>query len=163
MFFKKQYRSIENRKFIRLKQTLSLEMKLIDAQSGASYSRTIRGNTLNISREGICIETSTVTVDGVDIFNDAMSEDRILQIALTVSHDVDILIALGKVIWFDMTPRQKSFLFKAGVFLDFKHSEDRERWNTFIDTVQSEATDELWLISKIKNIFKSKPTYMTLS
>ena len=74
--FRKKHRGIEHRKFIRLKDSISLAIRLVDSYSEKIYSRQIIGKTLNISKEGLCIETSTVTVDGVDIFNDAMSDEK---------------------------------------------------------------------------------------
>ncbi len=116
--FRTKYRDIENRKFIRLRDSISLGMRLVDSQTEKVYSRQIKGSTLNISREGLCIESSTATVDGVDIFNDAMSDERCLEIEVSVPQSEEIIKSLGKVVWLDMTPKHKSFLFKAGVFLD---------------------------------------------
>ena len=50
--FRKKYRDIENRKFIRLRDSISLNMRLVDAQTEKIYSRAIVGSTVNISSEG---------------------------------------------------------------------------------------------------------------
>ena len=92
--FRKKYRDIENRKFIRLRDSITLNMRLVDAQTEKIYSRPIEGSTVNISREGLCIESSTVTVDGVDIFNDAMSDERCLEIEIKVPDEDKIIKTL---------------------------------------------------------------------
>ena len=74
--FRRKYRDIEHRRFIRLKDSISLGVRLVDCHNQEVCSRQIKSKTLNVSREGLCIETSTVTVNGVDIFNDAMSDDK---------------------------------------------------------------------------------------
>lgn len=155
--FRKKYRNIEHRKFIRLKDSISLGMRLVDCHSGKVYSRQIKGRTLNISNEGLCIETSTVTVNGVDIFNDAMSDDKNLEIEIDTYDGKEKIKALGKVIWFDMTPKRKSFLFTAGVYLALKDPDDADRWYKLVENAKKYSRDKSWLIHEIRK-FLQKPT-----
>lgn len=145
--FRKKYKNIEHRKFIRLKDSISLGLKLVDCHTGKVHSRQIKGRTLNISREGLCIETSTVTVDGVDIFNDAMSDDKNLEIEIETYNGKETIKALGKVIWFDMTPKKKSFLFTAGVYLIFRDQNTSGRWYSLVAKAKK---DKPRFIRKIK-------------
>jgi len=154
MLLRKKYRDIEYRKFIRLRNSLSLGMRLVDCKSGKRYSKQINGITLNISREGLCIETNTVTVNGVDIFNDAMSDDKNLELEIDALNGKEKIRALGKVIWLDMTPKQKSFLFKAGVFLNLNWSGDNEKWYELVENAKKNSKDKPWIIREIQNIFK---------
>jgi hypothetical protein len=154
--FRKKYRDIENRKFIRLRDSISLNMRLVDAQTEKIYSRQIEGSTVNISREGLCIESSTVTVDGVDIFNDAMSDERCLEIEIKVPDEDKIIKTLGKVVWLDMTPKHKSFLFKAGVFLDLSQCIEREDWYNLVDSAKRYGTQQSWLSRLVSPFFKAK-------
>src|SRR4030042_3266017 len=96
--FRKKYRNIENRRFIRLNNSLSAGIRLVDCENGRPYSRQIRGSTVNISREGLCVESTTATVDGVDIFNDAMSPEKCLEIEIDVPETTEKIRALGKVV-----------------------------------------------------------------
>lgn len=152
--FRRKHRGIEHRKFIRLKDSMSLAIRLVDCQSRKIYSKQINGRTLNISREGLCIETSTVTVDGVDIFNDAMSDDKNLEIEIDAYPGKDKIIALGKVVWLDMTPKQKSFLFRAGVSLDILKKTDLDRWYSLVEHAKKEVKRKTSIIPRIQNIFK---------
>lgn len=152
--FRKKYRDIENRKFIRLRDSITLNMRLVDAQTEKIYSRPIEGSTVNISREGLCIESSTVTVDGVDIFNDAMSDERCLEIEIKVPDEDKIIKTLGKVVWLDMTPKHKSFLFKAGVFLDLSKCTEREDWNNLVDNAKRYGTQQSWFSRLLSPFYK---------
>ena len=148
--FRRKYRNIEHRKFIRLKDSLSLSVRLVDSRSRKAYSRQINGKTLNISQEGLCIETSAVTVNGVDIFNDAMSDEKNLEIEINDYQSGEKIKALGKVIWFDMTPKQKSFLFTAGVYLTLIEPADRGRWYTLVESAKKYDRDKPWYIRGIR-------------
>ena len=152
--FRKKYRDIENRKFIRLRDSISLNMRLVDAQTEKIYSRPIAGSTVNISREGLCIESSTVTVDGVDIFNDAMSDDRCLEIEVNVPGEDKIIKTLGKVVWLDMTPKHKSFLFKAGVYLDLSKCTERENWYNLVDNAKKYGAQQSWFSRLVSSFLK---------
>jgi len=151
---RRKYRDIEHRKFIRLKDSISLSVRLVNCYSGKVYSRQIKGRTLNISREGLCIETGTVTVNGVDIFNSAMSNDKNLEIEIDVYDDKEKIKALGKVIWFDMTPKQKSFLFKAGVYLNQIGTDDIDRWYKLVEKAKKDIKDKPWFIRVIQKYFQ---------
>ena len=155
--FGKKYKDIENRKFIRLKDSISIGMRLIDSHTGKVYSRQIQGSTLNISREGLCIESTTVTVDGVDIFNDAMSDEKSLEIELDVPEDQGKITALGKVVWLDMTPKHKSFLFTAGVYLDLEKCENSEKWFGLVEGARKYRREQSWLVRTFKYLFKNNP------
>ena len=153
--FRKKYRDIENRRFIRPRDSISLNMRLVDAQTEKIYSRKIEGSTVNISREGLCIESSTVTVDGVDIFNDAMSDERCLEIEIKVPDEEGKTIkTLGKVVWLDMTPKHKSFLFKAGVYLDLSRCEQKEDWYNLVESARKYGTQQSWFSRLLSLFFK---------
>ena len=152
--FRKKYRDIENRKFIRLRDSISLNMRLVDAQKEKIYSRQIEGSTVNISREGLCIESSTVTVDGVDIFNDAMSDERLLEIEIRVPDEDKIIKTHGKVVWLDMTPKHKSFLFKAGVYLDLAKCAESEDWYNLVDSAKRYGAQQSWFARLVNPLLK---------
>lgn len=148
--FRKKYKDIEHRRFIRLKDSISLGLRLVDCHSGKAYSRQIIGRTLNISREGLCIETNTVTVNGVDIFNDAMSDDRNLEIEIDLDNKKGKIKALGKVIWFDMIPKHKSFVFTAGVYLTLIGPDDANRWYSFVGSAKKSSKNKTRFIHEFK-------------
>jgi len=155
--FGKKYKDIENRKFIRLKDSISIGMRLVDAQTGKVYSRQIKGSTVNISREGLCIESTTVTVDGVDIFNDAMSDEKSLEIEVPIPDDQEKITAFGKVVWLDMTPKHKSFLFTAGVYLDLEKCGNAEKWFRLVENARKYRREQSWLVRTINHLFKNTP------
>jgi len=153
-FFRRKHRGIEHRKFIRLKDSIPLAIRLVDCHSGKIYSRQINGRTLNISREGLCVETTTVTVNGVDIFNDAMSDEKNLEIEIDLHKGEEKIKALGKVVWLDMTPKQKSFLFKAGVFLNIREQSDLDKWYNFVENAKKYSDEKPWFVRGLRKLFK---------
>ena len=155
--FRKKYRDIENRKFIRLNNSIPVGMRLVDAETGKVYSRQIEGSTLNISREGLCIESTTATVDGVDIFNDAMSDEKRLEIEVAVPGSQEKMRAPGKVVWLDMTPKHKSFLFTAGVYLDLSSYESSAQWSSIVESARQYRMDNSLLVRTFKRLFKNTP------
>lgn len=148
--FRRKYRNIEHRRFIRLKDSISLGVRLVNYHTREVFSRQIKSKTLNISREGLCIETSTVTVNGVDIFNDAMSDDKNLEIEINDYQSGEKILALGKVVWFDMTPKQKSFLFTAGVYISFMEPADSDKWYKLVENAKKYNKEKQWFIRRIK-------------
>jgi hypothetical protein len=148
--FRRKYRNIEHRRFIRLKDSLSLDVRLVDYHTREVFSRQIKSKTLNISREGLCIETSTVTVNGVDVFNDAMSDDKNLEIEINDSQSAEKILAIGKVVWFDMTPKQKSFLFTAGVYITLMEPADKDKWYNLVENAKKYNKEKQWFFRMIK-------------
>ena len=155
--FRKQYRDIENRKFIRLKDLLPVGIRLIDYETGKSYARQIRGSTLNISKEGLCIESTTATVDGIDIFNDAMSMEKGLEVEIEIPSAMEKIKSFAKVVWLDMTPKDKTFLFKAGVHLDLEKCSDKEGWFLFVEQARKYRKSQSWLLRTLNAVFKGNP------
>lgn len=153
--FRNKNRNIEHRRFVRLSNSLTAKIRLVDCEHGMPHSKQIQASTVNISREGLCIESSTATVDGVDIFNDAMSPEKCLEIEIDLPEPSEKITAFGKVVWLDMTPKDKSFLFKAGVHLDLqKGSADQAVWYAFVAQAKKYRSDRFQLINKIKYLFK---------
>ena len=152
--FKRKYRNIEHRRFIRLSNSIVAGIRLVDCKNGIPYSKQIKGSTINISKEGLCVESCTATVDGVDIFNDAMSPEKCLEIELDMPDSSEKIKTCGKVVWLDMTPKDKSFLFKAGIHLDLQNCSDKEVWNAFVDRAKRHRRSQSWLMTKTKCVFK---------
>jgi hypothetical protein len=154
--FRKKYRNIEYRRFIRLSNYLPAGIRLVHCDTKKAYSKKIQGSTINISKEGLCIESSTATVDGVDIFNDAMSPDRCLEIEIDAPDSGETIKVCGNVVWLDMTPKDLSFLFKAGIHLIFQDIAAKDSWDAFVDRAKKFSRSQSRLLNKFKfkNIFK---------
>jgi hypothetical protein len=134
-----------------LSNSLVAAFRLVDCDNERAYSKKIQGSTVNISKEGLCIESTTATVDGIDIFNDAMSPEKCLEIELNLPDSAETVKVCGKVVWLDMTPKDMTFLFKAGIHLDLKNIVDKEIWYAFVDRAKKYRRSHSWLLTKIKN------------
>ncbi len=152
--FRRKFRNIEHRKFIRLGNYLLAGIRLVGCGNGRAYSKQIHGSTINISKEGLCIESSTATVDGVDIFNDAMSPEKCLAIELDLPDAFGKICVWGNVVWLDMTPKDMSFLFKAGLHLVFQNHTDKEIWEAFVVHAKKYRRSQSRLFHQFKNLLK---------
>jgi hypothetical protein len=151
--FRRKYRNIEYRRFIRLNNYLPAVIRLVHCENKKAFSKKIQGSTINISKEGLCIESSTATVDGVDIFNDAMSPDRCLEIEIDFSDSGETINVFGNVVWLDMTPKDLSFLFKAGIHLIFQDHADKDSWDAFVDRAKKFNRSQSRILYKFKQLF----------
>ncbi len=156
-FFRRKYRNIEHRRFIRLSNYLPAGIRLVGCLDKKAYSKAIRGSTINISKEGLCIESSTATVDGVDIFNDAMSPDRCLEMVMDLPESFGTVTLCGNVVWLDMTPKDMSFLFTAGIHLLFHNPADKVSWDAFVDRAKKISRSHSRLITQLKTLFTGMP------
>jgi hypothetical protein len=152
--FRRKYRNIEYRRFIRLSHYLPAGIRLVHCENKKAYSKKIQGSTINISKEGLCIESSTATVDGVDIFNDAMSPDRCLEIEIDFPEPSETIKVFGNVVWLDMTPKDLSFLFKAGIHLIFQDHADKVSWDAFVDRSKKLSRSKSRFIYNFTKLFK---------
>jgi hypothetical protein len=58
------------------------------------------------------------------------------------------------VVWLDMTPKDLSFLFKAGIHLIFQNHADKDSWESFVDRAKKLNRSKSRFLNKCKNIFK---------
>ncbi|MBW2058157.1 MAG: PilZ domain-containing protein [Deltaproteobacteria bacterium] len=129
------YRDVERRRFFRIKGAVPVFYRLVDVK-GAELSRLLTGETRDFSRQGICLQTHVLIVDGVDIFARAMEPDRRLSLAIELPTTNERIRATGRVIWQEDTRSWFSPKpFSAGIFLVEMDDRDWKGWHEFIDSI----------------------------
>jgi hypothetical protein len=129
------FRDIERRRFFRVKGTVPVFFQLRDSK-GREISRLIQGETRDISRQGICLQSHLLIVDGLNVFSKAMDPDMNLSLQIKLPMLNERISAIGRVIWHDEASRWfSSKPFSAGVFFTEINDKDRKSWHSFIDSI----------------------------
>jgi hypothetical protein len=129
------YRDVERRRFFRVKGTVTVFFRLKDSD-GRDISRLIHGETRDISRQGICLQTHMLIVDGLNVFAKAMEPHMILSLQIRLPTRNEHVNARGRVVWHDEESRWLSSKpFSAGIFFTEIMEKDRKSWHDFIDSI----------------------------
>lgn len=129
------YQDVERRRFIRVKGTVPVFFRLTEP-NGQEVSRLIQGETRDISRQGICLQTHILIVDGLNVFAKAMEPDMRLSLEIELPTTNERINAAGRVVWHDVA----SFWFSpkpfaAGIFFTQMKDKDQKNWHAFIDSI----------------------------
>jgi len=127
------YRDVERRRFLRVKGTVPVFFQLRDS-SDREVSRLIEGESRDISRQGICLQTDMLIVDGLNLFARAMEPDMKLSLKIKLPMRNEPINVTGRVVWHDEASHWfSSKPFSAGVFFTEIRDKDRKSWQDFID------------------------------
>jgi hypothetical protein len=128
----KRRRGVERRKLVRLKSPLPVWFNLYHVLGRRDASRRLGGMISNVSLEGICLETNVVLVDGSHVFSEAMEEEKRLRMELDLPSESERITAIGRVIWYDLSPSGSPYRFRAGVYLTEMDGNSKEIWRRFL-------------------------------
>jgi len=128
----KRRRGVERRKLVRLKSPLPVWFNLYHVLGRRDASRRLGGMISNVSLEGICLETNVVLVDGSHVFSEAMEGEKRLRMELDLPSESERITAIGRVIWYDLSPSGSPYRFRAGVYLTEMDGNSKEIWRRFL-------------------------------
>ncbi len=129
------YRDVERRRFFRIKGTVPVFYRLTDT-NGQDVSRLLTGETRDFSRQGICLQTHVLIVDGLNVFAKAMEPDMRLSLEIALPTTNERISAAGRVVWQDEGSLWFSSMpFSAGIFLMEMKDKDWKGWYEFIDSI----------------------------
>jgi hypothetical protein len=132
----KGWRGVERRKLLRLKSPLPVWFNLYHVLGRRDASRKLGGMISNVSLQGICLETNVVLVDGSHVFSEAMEEEKRLRIEIDLPPESERITAIGKVIWYDLSPSSSPYRFRAGVYLTEMDGNSKEIWGRFLTALR---------------------------
>ena len=132
----KRWRGVERRKLLRLNSPLPVQFNLYHVLGRRETSRWLGGMISNVSREGICLETNVVLVDGSHIFSEAMTEEKRLKMEIDLPPESERMTAMGKVIWYDLSSSSSPYRFRAGIYLTEMDGKSKEIWSRFLTTLR---------------------------
>ncbi|UCD70539.1 MAG: PilZ domain-containing protein [Syntrophobacterales bacterium] len=132
----KRWRGMERRKFLRLKSPLPVWFNLYHVLGKRETSRKLGGMISNVSHEGICLETNVVLIDGSHLFSEAMTEEKRLKLEIDLPAESEKIVAMGKVVWYDLSSSGSPYRFRAGVYLTKMDENATEIWGRFLTALR---------------------------
>jgi hypothetical protein len=109
-------RGVEKRKFQRLDAPLDVTLTVLPGEEPAEVLRPFKAKTLNISPEGICLETSHIMLGTVNVLSGSPgAREHRLQMDIELPSAEEPLRAVGEVCWYDISRESDDFGYQVGV------------------------------------------------
>jgi hypothetical protein len=113
-----------------------VEFSLYHRESKEIITERIPGNISQVSREGVCIETDTVMINGTHIFTSAMDDEFFLAMKISLPDSTHTVEALGAVAWYNLAPENSQFRFIAGIIIAEIEPTSKKYWLAFVSKVE---------------------------
>ena len=113
---------LERRKFQRLELPLEVTVEIVSAQEVPKGLPQLHVKSRNISKSGICLESKSVEVDGVNLLSGLpFARENRLHLSIELILEESPLMAIGEVQWYDVSRDIPEFIFRLGVvFIEIK-------------------------------------------
>jgi hypothetical protein len=116
-----------------------VDISLYHRESKTTITKGIPGTISQVSREGVCIETDTVMINGTHIFTSAMDDEFFLAMTISLPDATQTVEALGAVAWYNLAPENSQFRFIAGIIIAEIDPTSKQYWLTFISEVEKSS------------------------
>jgi len=94
---------LEKRKFQRLEHPLDVAVEIVSARETPKGLPWLSVKSRNISKGGICLETSSIYVDGVNLLSGSpFARENLLHLSIKLTPEEPPLMATGEVRWYDI-------------------------------------------------------------
>ena len=112
----------EKRKFQRLEFPLEVTVEIVSAQEAPKGLPRLHIKSRNISKGGICLETKSIEVDGVNLLSGLpFARENRLHLSIELIPEEPPLMATGEVRWYDIARDIPEFICRLGVaFIEIK-------------------------------------------
>jgi cold shock CspA family protein len=113
---------LEKRKFQRLEFPLEVTVEIVSAQEVPKGLPRLHIKSRNISKGGICLETKSIEVDGVNLLSGRpFARENRLHLSIELIPNEPPLMATGEVQWYDAARDIPEFICRLGVaFIEIK-------------------------------------------
>ena len=113
---------LEKRKFQRLELPLEVTVEIVSAQEVPKGLPQLHVKSRNISKSGICLESKSVEVDGVNLLSGLpFARENRLHLSIELIPEEPPLMATGEVQWYDIARDIPEFTGRLGVaFIEIK-------------------------------------------
>ena len=129
----------KRRKFHRLLIPIPLTIRLLGI---AKHLWPINVETKNVSRGGLLIELEVKLKNGnlliqqgeepIKLIPFLVLNEKLVELDIKIPPRGEGVRATGRVRWYDFGSREKSYYFRAGIFMKEMEIGDRKRWENFI-------------------------------
>src|SRR4030043_1120002 len=131
------------RKFRRLSTSIPLTIKLLGT---TKLPQAINAETRNVSRKGLSIELEVKLKNGsllvqqgevaIKLIPFLVLGEKLMELDIKIPPKGEGIRTTGRVRWYDFGSREKSYYFRAGIYLEEMEIEDRKRGKDFIKTAE---------------------------
>jgi hypothetical protein len=113
---------LEKRKLQRLEFPLEVTVEIVSAQEVPKGLPRLHIKSRNISKGGICLETKSIEVDGVNLLSGLpFARENRLHLIIDLIPEEPPLVATGEVRWYDIAHDIPEFICRLGVaFIEIK-------------------------------------------
>jgi hypothetical protein len=113
---------LEKRKFQRLEFPLEVTVEIVSAREVSKGLPRVHIKSRNISKGGICLETKSTEVNGVNLLSGRpFARENLLHLSIELIPEEPPLRATGEVRWYDIAHDVPEFICRLGVaFLELK-------------------------------------------
>jgi hypothetical protein len=126
-------RGVEKRKFQRLEAPLDVTLTVLPGEEPADTLRPFKAKSLNISPEGICLETSHIMLGTVNMLSGSPgAREHHLQMDIALPSAAEPLRATGEVCWYDISRESDDFGYQVGVVFHAIEGDGAQRLRTFL-------------------------------
>ncbi len=128
----------EKRKFTRLERPLEVTVEIVSAQDAPKGLPRLHIKSRNISKGGICLETKSIEVDGVNLLSGPpFARENRLHLSIQLNPDEPPLKATGEVRWYDIARDMPESICRLGVaFIEIENG-GKDRLAKFLKKHQS--------------------------
>jgi len=133
---------VERRRFKRWNIRIPLSLKLLGM---GKDDHLIKAQTINISFDGILIEIPVFLEDDcllihrgdepVKLAPFLVLNEKIVELHLKAPPMAQMIRAIGKVVWYEIGSRGKSYHFMMGIALEKMGDEDGEKWVNLVGNI----------------------------
>ena len=129
----------EKRKFKRLERPLEVTVEIVSAQDAPKGLPQLHIKSRNISKEGICLETKSIEVDGVNLISGPpFARKNRLHLSIQLNPDEPPLKATGEVRWYDIARDMPESICRLGVaFIEIENG-GKDRLAKFLKQISEQ-------------------------
>lgn len=131
---------LEKRKLQRLEFPLEVTVEVLSAEEVPKGPSRLHVKSRNISKDGICIETKFLEVDGINLLSGrpGARENR-LHLSIALIPDEPRFEATGELCWYDVAHDKADFMYHIGIeFIGIKESQ-KEQLARFLKKYRSDS------------------------
>jgi hypothetical protein len=129
---------LEKRKFQRLEFPLEVIVEIVSAHDVPKGLPQLHIKSRNISKDGICLETKSIEVDGVNLLSGLpFARENRLHLIIDLIPEEPPFAAIGEVRWYDIAHDIPDFIYRLGVaFIEINDGE-KDQLARFLEKYQN--------------------------
>ena len=114
--------NLEKRKFQRLEKPLEVAVEVVSVRETPKGLPRLNIKSRDISKGGICLETKSIEVDGVNLLSgQPFAREYRLRLSIRIEPEEPLLTATGEVRWYDIARDMPGSICRLGVaFTEFE-------------------------------------------